>query len=758
MACQSDGCLDPQVQDYSGGSRFFGSRRMFRDTSNYQNIMDTNERLLEITRNFSLLDLPIGVYVVTLDGRILTANKQAREILQLPPEGPIDKSIVDYYDDPTQRELLPKALNEQELKGAHLVSTLTFRIGGREVHVQDHARSITDPETGSGIGYLCCMMDVTSEVRYRKMFDDLPVGVYVLDEHDRIVRVNEAFAKLFGYESPEALEGKPIQEFYSDFEDAREFREALEKKGSLRDYIVQVVKKNEESIFVRVSATKLTSPTGEYAGREGTVMDAAKERYRRIMDIAPIGLYEIQQQGNQDRIVHCNRAFLDINEFDDMREAKQVDVKQLHSSQEEYEQFIQEIESSENALIDRQIRIHTIKGNDKVVRVSIGAVRDKGQKTVGRIGVVRDITEPVHRVEELSNDIGQVLHSFSAALVETKQSTDAIVESMKPNPFAEIVNLLPDDALKEIETKVAQLAQSVDKLQIMASAQERETVLLREKRDDLGRLADIFFHYDRDVPLELQPSVLREAIHQLIAVCDEIKREKLPRELIKQVRSDGQELLRILNLFTLRQIGDLTFAMGHPVRALREFVISGVRPKERPIILKASILVAYAMNNVRDFALNRGVQFKRKIDAPDSLLLVTERDVVRALANILHNAIKYSWSRADNSTPWIMIRLRQVGANVQFEVENYGVPIPKDEIAKELIFDLGFRGRMSSDRGRTGTGVGLADARRVARDHGGEVTAQSHPAISSRRDDDYSHPFLTKVTFILPAYPTRSDG
>lgn len=192
--------------------------------------------------------------------------------------------------------------------------------------------------------------------------------------------------------------------------------------------------------------------------------------------------------------------------------------------------------------------------------------------------------------------------------------------------------------------------------------------------------------------------------------------------------------------------------MGHPVRALREFVITGSRVIEPKTILEIPTLISRAVESVTGFARIRGVVVRQKIDHRDAKIEAVERDVVRALSNILHNAIKYSWTRSDDSSPWVSIRVCLIKGRVHFEFENYGVPIPKDEIERGLIFELGFRGRLSSDRKRIGTGVGLADSLRVAEQYGGTVTAKSHPATPGRREDNYNQPFLTTITLILPAY------
>ena len=717
----------------------------------------SHERLLEIIKGLSFLDLPIGVYVVSLDGRLVEANKKARVILGLPLEEWIDVSILPFYKTPTEREDLPKKLRAAEAEGQYLVSQLTFNVNGREINIQDHACFIKDPETQEDLGYLCCMMDITSEMRYRKLFNDLPVGVYLLDKDDRIERVNEAFAELFGYDRPEELIGKQIQDFYYDPQEAVEFRESLEKEVELRDFIVQVRKKNMERIYVRVSATKLISPAGEYNGREGTVMEADKERYKRILEVAPIGLFEVQSQDGQDRIVHCNDQFVTINEFKDKDQANHFDMKRLHASNEDYDKFIEKLETNNGQLLDEEVRIKTLKENEKVVRVSVRATRDRNHQIIGRIGVVRDVTELRHKVEELTDDIGQVLHTYSSALVDIKLSGDVLMDSMKPNPFESVLDLLPELALNELQDPARQLVLLLNRLVDLTTSQERDTtILLKSKEDDLARLKHVFDNYENEVPLELRPAVLREATFELITICNEIRSEKLPRELIRQIKLQGQELLRILNLFTLRKMRDLVFTMGHTVRALREFVISGERVQQTRSTLDVSTLISLAIRNIGDFAHSRNVQFRKRIDCPNTVINVIERDAIRALANILHNAIKYSWKRVDSA--WVMIRAQNVNNMIHIECQNYGVPIPKEEIEGDLIFQLGFRGRLSSDRGRMGTGVGLADALRVAEDHGGKVKVESHSAVFSKRDDDYTQPFLTTVTLSLPVYEEKSGG
>ncbi|RPI95725.1 MAG: sensor histidine kinase, partial [Chloroflexi bacterium] len=108
-------------------------------------------------------------------------------------------------------------------------------------------------------------------------------------------------------------------------------------------------------------------------------------------------------------------------------------------------------------------------------------------------------------------------------------------------------------------------------------------------------------------------------------------------------------------------------------------------------------------------------------------------DLTIAFKNIIHNAVKYSFTPPANMSTHRTIKVwgewdRSRKAYYVIHVQNYGVGITPEEIEKRLIFDRYYRGDKASDRRRTGSGLGLAHARLVIEElHHGEINVTSEP-------------------------------
>jgi signal transduction histidine kinase len=103
--------------------------------------------------------------------------------------------------------------------------------------------------------------------------------------------------------------------------------------------------------------------------------------------------------------------------------------------------------------------------------------------------------------------------------------------------------------------------------------------------------------------------------------------------------------------------------------------------------------------------------------------------------NLVDNAVKY----LDPARPGrIVIRGREAGARVVFEVEDNGRGIAAQDL--ERIFELF---RRSGAQDRPGEGIGLAHVRTLARRIGGDVTVES----------DLGHGTVFRVVL-----PRRADG
>ena len=99
--------------------------------------------------------------------------------------------------------------------------------------------------------------------------------------------------------------------------------------------------------------------------------------------------------------------------------------------------------------------------------------------------------------------------------------------------------------------------------------------------------------------------------------------------------------------------------------------------------------------------------------------------VFRILANLIHNAVKFSPSGGS-----ITVRSKVRGGVLRFEVDDEGPGVPDEE--KGRIFEKYYRAKGAAARSAPGTGLGLAFCRLAARGLGARVAVEDRPGGGSR--------------------------
>jgi len=127
-------------------------------------------------------------------------------------------------------------------------------------------------------------------------------------------------------------------------------------------------------------------------------------------------------------------------------------------------------------------------------------------------------------------------------------------------------------------------------------------------------------------------------------------------------------------------------------------------------------------------------------------LISTEELFRQAVANLLENAVKYSYKGGE-----ITVIGRIANGMAALDITNEGIQLPEAEVEK--IFEYGYRSVKAIRLHAPGTGIGLKVARDIIDFHGGTITAL--PSVSSNRLLDNKQSWLTTFTIRLPLQPQR---
>ncbi len=202
--------------------------------------------------------------------------------------------------------------------------TVRYRSDGQPVDVEIHGVPLL--LDGRVVGTFAVYQDITerkraedalraSERRYRLLFERNLAGVYRTTLDGRILDCNEAFARMFGFSSPEEARQHSAWELHPHVADRMKNNERLLESGQLTNYEACLRRIDGRPLWVLQNVTLIEGDDGALTA-EGTVIDiterkraedalrASEQRYRELFENAHDFIYTHDLEG---RFISLNR-------------------------------------------------------------------------------------------------------------------------------------------------------------------------------------------------------------------------------------------------------------------------------------------------------------------------------------------------------------------------------------------------------------------------------------------------------------------
>lgn len=276
--------------------------------------LNSNETMTDIesVRPVEIIDfIPDAILAIDLSGKVIAWNRAmeeltgilARDILgkgnyehAIPFYGTRRPTLVDLVLNPdTKIEADYRNLQRDGASISGEAQIFSFRNGGS--YSWGKATPLYD-SSGNIIGAIESIRDITerkqmeedlrrSREKYHNIFENSIMGIYQSVPGGRYLSVNPAFARLFGYDSPEELVASVTDighQFYVNPQDRDTAIKTLLEQGFLEGHELEVRRKDGTTFWVSMNTMIVQDEMGTHY--DGTVQDITKRRRAEEMLLA----------------------------------------------------------------------------------------------------------------------------------------------------------------------------------------------------------------------------------------------------------------------------------------------------------------------------------------------------------------------------------------------------------------------------------------------------------------------------------------
>ncbi|MFA5079399.1 MAG: PAS domain S-box protein, partial [Dehalococcoidia bacterium] len=215
----------------------------------------------------------------------------AQEIKQIPLDKQMTPESFKIVSDLLMKEL-PKMEADPNYNPVHTLELELYRKDGSTLWAENKLSVIRD-ENGKAISILAESRDITdrklaqialveSEEKYRSLFHRAPIGIAVTTTDGIVIEINNAQAKMMGYEVEE-LRGKNAVDYYVNPDKRLEINKAVQKAGKLHDFEIELIRKDGSILTELLNFDQLQLGVSDFilvTGRDVTKLRQAEKAVR----------------------------------------------------------------------------------------------------------------------------------------------------------------------------------------------------------------------------------------------------------------------------------------------------------------------------------------------------------------------------------------------------------------------------------------------------------------------------------------------
>jgi protein-histidine pros-kinase len=580
------------------------------------------------------------------------------------------------------------------------------------------------------------------EEEYKNLFDNIPLGLYRMTPDGRILMANPALIRMLGCSSFEELASHNLEnnEGFGPTYLRSQFKEIIEREGEIRGLESAWIKCDGTVIFVRENARVVREEGGGVLYYEGTVEDIterkkAEERFRLAVESAPNAIVMVDQRG---KIVFVNSQTEKLFGYDRgelIGQSVEILVpERFRSKHSEYRGGFNANPQARPMGAGRDLFAQRKDGSEFPVEIGLNPIRTEEGVLV--LSAIVDITER-KRAEEALRESEESLKAImnntpDAILVYDKEGRivtinkeaeklfcgngkrklKSIWDIVSPENRASFSDKLKSvkEGSKLIDYETEKILENGKRIPVSVGLvyvnqgsgrfietirDIRERVILRnkiielEKAQVVGKMAEGIAHH-LGTPLAsmlLKVQILKEDIPGASE-----KYEKVVEKL------DSIE----------KQI----FYAQKVIQRLLRFVR---KPENEKLTERVSVLLEEAVEMVKPLLSKHGIKLRLSVD--EDLKVLADGNLLQLVfSDIIMNAVD---AMPEGGSISISASRGNPEGTVNIQISDTGTGISRD------ILPFVFEPFFSTKPAGKGTGLGLAVAKRVIHDHGGEISLDS---------------------------------